>query len=267
MASSGGSDVETQSLLNSGDRTLRSWKDTVFPGISWDKSIVWITAAQIIMYIISCVLSRSYEPNERTLMLLGAAYAPAFSNFQLWRVVTPLFLHATILHLVLNLVFILHISLRLEERYGTKKFLVTYFLSAIVGNLLSMLMQPWALSVGASTAGFGIIGGMAAEVSVVWCKLSEELKRIYSMDICILAVLIYFLSFGRTVDTFGHLGGFLAGVALVCYYNKEIEDLPNKPKLSALSCILVATGPAPMPLGSAFGKNYRFPKVTIAIRN
>ncbi|KEP65196.1 UNVERIFIED_CONTAM: rhomboid protease ROM3 [Hammondia hammondi] len=181
MASSDGSDVENQSLLDSGNRTLRSWKDTVFPGISWDKSIVWITATQIIMYIISCVLSRSYEPNERTLMLLGAAYAPAFSNFQLWRVVTPLFLHATILHLVLNLVFILHISLRLEERYGTKKFLVTYFLS------------------GHAT---GIIGGMAAEVSVVWCKLSEELKRIYSMDICILAVLIYFLSFGRTGSRF-----------------------------------------------------------------
>ncbi|CBZ51508.1 Rhomboid family 1 (Predicted), related [Neospora caninum Liverpool] len=227
MASSRGSDMEAQSLLGGGEPALRSWKERVFPGLSCDKSILWITTAQIVMYVVSCVLSKSYQPNEQTLMLLGAAYAPAFSNLQLWRVVTPLFLHATILHLVLNLVFILHISLRLEERYGTKKFLATYFFSAIVGNLLSMLVQPWALSVGASTAGFGVVGGLTAELSAVWGKLSEELKQMYSFDVCLLAVLIYFLSFGRTVDTYGHLGGFLAGVAVVCYYNKDVEDLPK----------------------------------------
>ncbi|PFH36533.1 rhomboid protease ROM3 [Besnoitia besnoiti] len=119
-------------------------------------------------------------------------------NWQLWRAVTPLFLHASALHLVFNLLFILHIGLRMEERYGMKKFLALYFFSSVVGNLFSMMMQPRALSVGASTAGFGIIGGMAAEVCVIWRKLSEDVKQIYSVDIVIFAILIFFVSFGHT---------------------------------------------------------------------
>ncbi|PHJ22616.1 rhomboid protease rom3 [Cystoisospora suis] len=98
------------------------------------------------MYIVSCLVSGSYlevrpttwgsksirskrhrpQPNTQALMQLGGAYAPAVRlvrgytsvfqttlltpltrDLQLWRVVTPVFLHANLLHLAFNLLFIL----------------------------------------------------------------------------------------------------------------------------------------------------------------
>lgn len=239
------SDLESQRLVGANLPESDKFIDMAFPGISMKKSVVWIALATTAVYIVSCAMSLSFlEPSNNALIALGGAYGPGLANFQIYRLVFPLFLHASLLHLFFNLIFILHMGLGMEAKYGTKDFLVLYFVCGIVGNMLSMLVHPCVLSVGASTAGFGLIGGIITEIVLVWNKLSERVKNIYAVDIILFGLLMVVLSFGQTIDMFGHLGGFVAGVALICHFNKNVTSLPawfiTLRYVSCTICILIA---------------------------
>ena len=256
------SDIESQRVLGAGIPRTGRLIDVAFPNISLDKSIVLITLVQVGVYILSCAMSSAFEPTERVLYQLGATYGPAIRHFQAWRLIMPVFLHVGIVHLLFNILFILHMGLDKEIKYGRTNFLMLYFSSALIGNMFTILMRPCSLAVGASTAGFGLVGSILAEILMVWHKLDERTRNMYTLDITIFGALMILLSYGQTVDIWGHLGGFVCGVAVTCELNKNIRDLPQWFGLVkegtrtmcigivALTLIRVFLG-LPMPMGCA----------------
>ncbi|SBS82262.1 rhomboid protease ROM3 (ROM3) [Plasmodium ovale curtisi] len=71
---------ETSELIEKG--TKGKYYDTLFPDISLNRVIVWISFFQIIIYILSCLLSENLTvPNVRVLMFLGATYGPSIKYF------------------------------------------------------------------------------------------------------------------------------------------------------------------------------------------
>lgn len=125
---------------------------------------VLITFIDIILYIISLWLYRIVNteflaPNPRALDVLGWKDARKIKRRnQVWRFITPVFLHASFMHLALNLLSTLVIGSGLENGLGFWKLFSLYFVSAFGGILFSCVFNPLSYSVGASTAIFGLIG-------------------------------------------------------------------------------------------------------------
>ncbi|XP_026189881.1 rhomboid-like protease 3 [Cyclospora cayetanensis] len=221
------SDIESQRDLGAGLPRTNRIIDVAFPGLSMDKSIVLISLAQLGFYVLSCAMSSAFKPSGRVLYQLGATYGPAIRHFQAWRLLMPVFLHAGIVHFLFNTLFILHMGLDKEAKYGRRNLLILYFSSALIGNMFTVLMHPCSLAVGASTAGFGLVGSILAEILIVWHKLDDITRNSYMLDVTVFGALMILLSYGQSVDFWGHLGGFVCGIALTCEFNKHIRDLPS----------------------------------------
>ncbi|EUT87355.1 hypothetical protein PFAG_02177 [Plasmodium falciparum Santa Lucia] len=204
-------------------QTKNKYVDILFPGIELNKIIVWISFFQIIIYILSCLLSENLStPNVHILILLGATYGPLIKEGQYWRLVLPIFLHANLWHLIINILCILNLGLIIESKYKKSKFLLIYFLSGATGNILTTICNPCQLAVGASTSGFGLIGCSIFEIFLAWKNLTRKAKNYYILNIFLFLLFFMFVSFSPSVDLFGHIGGFLCGAFLCCHYNKFI---------------------------------------------
>ncbi|MBU0760911.1 MAG: rhomboid family intramembrane serine protease [Nanoarchaeota archaeon] len=101
------------------------------------------------------------------LIFLAQVLIPSFTNLfvlnssawtQPWRFITSIFLHANIVHLLYNLLALALFGSILEKFIGGKRFLLIFFVSGILANLLSI--NFYSSSLGASGAIFGIIGAL-----------------------------------------------------------------------------------------------------------
>ncbi len=154
-----------------------------------------------------------------TLVALGARdYHVALGEW--WRLVTAIFLHGNLIHLLFNALVLFDLGPAVEEMYGAARFLVLYFVAGIAGSLASFWWHPFAIMVGASGALFGLIGVMIAYGYRHRTALGEQVKSMY------VRWAIYGLVFGFVVpgiDNAAHIGGLLAGVA----YGAVVSDTPS----------------------------------------
>ncbi|MFC1467605.1 rhomboid family intramembrane serine protease [Verrucomicrobiota bacterium] len=93
---------------------------------------------------------------------LGALHSNWLSGFQVWRLVSYMFLHGGIFHLLMNMYGLFLFGPPLEKVLGKRQFLTLYFLSGILGGIgWSLLAGRYAVCVGASGAVFGLLGSYA----------------------------------------------------------------------------------------------------------
>ena len=148
--------------------------------------------------------------------LFGFKYGPWIRAGQIWRLITPVFLHSSslpygLLHIGFNMYALFLYGRGLESRFGHWRFTLLYFLSAYAGNVLSFLLTPNS-SLGASTAIFGLL---AAEGMFVFQnrQLFGNRANRALMNVLYVAGINLLIGFSTTgVDNFGHLGGLLGGV-------------------------------------------------------
>lgn len=129
---------------------------------------------------------------------------------ELWRLITPVFLHANIFHLLSNLYALYVLGRGLESFYGRGRFLLLFFLSAFGGNALSFMFSANP-SVGASTAIFGLL---VAEIIFVWQNRAYlNNSRDILINLGVVLAINLGIGIGRTnIDLWGHLGGLVAGL-------------------------------------------------------
>ncbi|OIO80255.1 hypothetical protein AUJ84_04400 [Candidatus Pacearchaeota archaeon CG1_02_32_132] len=87
---------------------------------------------------------------------------------EIWRFVTSIFLHGSIAHLFYNGFALLLFGSILERLIGGKKFLIVFFVSGVLANLISV--NFYSSSLGASGAIFGVIGALIVvrPLLIVW---------------------------------------------------------------------------------------------------
>ena len=87
---------------------------------------------------------------------------------QYWRFVTSIFLHGSMVHLMYNMFALLFFGFALEKTIGSRRFLLVYFGSGIIANIISINFYPSSL--GASGAIMGIIGALTIlrPMMMVW---------------------------------------------------------------------------------------------------
>lgn len=159
---------------------------------------------------------------------LGAKVNPAIIAGQYWRLLTPMLLHASILHIGFNMYALFVIGPGLERQYGHVRFLALYLISGFAGNVLSMIMSP-AASLGASTAIFGLL---AAEGIFVFQnkRLFGDRARSILTNIVVIAAVNLVIGLSPGIDNWGHLGGLLGGLLFAWFAGPvwEVDGyLPN----------------------------------------
>lgn len=95
---------------------------------------------------------------------------------------------------------------------GVYRFATLYFISGIGGILFSALCSD-TLSVGASTAVYGLIGAYVSYLVLNWIDLKRDTdKRWRIMVFLVMALVLSILvSASTNIDVLGHLGGFIFG--------------------------------------------------------
>ena len=163
----------------------------------------------------------------RTLVELGARDYHVVEG-EWWRLATAVFLHGNLIHLLFNSLVLFDLGPAVEEMYGTARYLVLYFLAGIAGSLASLLWHPFAVSVGASGALFGLIGVMIAYGYRHRTALGAQVKTMY------VRWAIYGLVFGffiPGIDNAAHIGGLLAGLV----FGALVSDTPSFQRTSILA--------------------------------
>jgi rhomboid protease GluP len=182
-----------------------------------------------------------------TLVVFGAKENRAIIEGEYWRLLTPLFLHIGLVHLLFNQFALSIFGRELERLFGTIRFAVIYFVAGMFGSLASFLFNP-VVSAGASGAIFGIIGAQ----TVFFLRNREMLGEVGNQQFRSLLMLILInLALGFTIpgiDNFGHIGGLVAGAALGVLlaptYTLEPLQLPphlrvvERPQLLATPLVL-----------------------------
>ena len=147
------------------------------------------------------------------LIVTGANVGRLTAGGEPWRLLTAIFLHAGILHLLFNTWAIRVIGPLIEELYGPRKMFVLYLGTGILSNVASLWWHGMRLlQVGASGAIFGLIGVGAVYGLRRGGSLGEMLRK-QMMTWAIYGVVMGFL---LRADNAAHIGGFLAGAALAC---------------------------------------------------
>jgi rhomboid protease GluP len=145
------------------------------------------------------------------LEVYGARFNTAIRAGELWRFITPVFLHGSIPHIFFNMYALLSIGSFLERHFGHRRFVLLYFISAFTGNVFSfMLTGENGYSVGASTAIFGLI---AAEVVFFYQNrklFGGQAKQAITNAAVIIAINL-FIGLTPGIDNWGHVGGLLGG--------------------------------------------------------
>ncbi|KAL5225784.1 hypothetical protein ABZP36_012423 [Zizania latifolia] len=152
-------------------------------------------------------------PSSATLQKLGAlAWDKIVHEHQGWRLVTCIWLHAGVVHLLANMLSLVLIGLRLEQQFGYMRIGIIYLVSGVGGSVLSSLFIRNSISVGASGALFGLLGAMLSELFTNWTIYTNKAAALVTL----LIVIAINLAIGILphVDNFAHIGGFLTGFLL-----------------------------------------------------
>ncbi|MGI9608243.1 MAG: rhomboid family intramembrane serine protease [Acidimicrobiales bacterium] len=132
---------------------------------------------------------------------------PIDVNNEWWRIISGGFLHSGIIHLGFNMYILWALGQQLERRMGEVPYLASYLTALIGGSFGALILSPEARTVGASGAVFGLFG-------LATMAYRSRGVSIFSTGLGTILVLNLLFSFTAGVSLGGHLGGFLAGLAL-----------------------------------------------------
>lgn len=161
-----------------------------------------LIAINIIIYIFMML---GYRDN---IIWFGANVPDFIRQGDIYRLLSSVFIHANIMHLICNMYALYVIGPQLESYLGRVKYLLVYLISGITGNLLSMAFTTGA-SVGASGAIFGLFGALLYFGYHYRVYLGTVLKS-QIIPLIVLNLFIGFMVPG--INNAAHIGGLIGGV-------------------------------------------------------
>jgi rhomboid protease GluP len=170
-----------------------------------------------------------YIAQETSILLLGddlviyfgAKINQAIYTGEIWRFVTPIFVHAGIWHIFINMYSLYALGPTVESFFNTPRMLVIYFFSGVSSVTFSLAFSPYP-SVGASGAIFGLLGALGTFLFLHRESLGQ-IGKTSLRQIVLVALLNLGLGLAPNIDNWGHLGGLLAGIALAWFLGPRFE--------------------------------------------
>lgn len=167
-----------------------------------------LIALNIAVYIYTSVVGGNFlETSDNMIVQYGQVNGLVLYYGWYWQLLTSMFVHASITHLVGNMLFLFIFGLRGEELFSLPEYLAIYLLGGLTGNLLSLAFLPIDVpSVGASGAIFAIFGACT-----IYARRSVGQSIIGAL---IYAFFLLLLSSGTNVNDSAHIGGLVVGLLI-----------------------------------------------------
>lgn len=171
-------------------------------------------------------------PSNQALYTFGASgVLPVVGLGRWWTVLSAAWLHAGVLHILFNLMWVRQLSPVTAEAYGPSRLVLIYSFSSVTGFLLSTLMGT-PLTLGASAPLFGLFGAL------VWAGHKTGSSQLGRQALTYAVILFAFGLFWAGVDNYAHLGGFLGGLLAGMMLNPLRRETFSQ-LVAALVCILL----------------------------
>jgi len=175
-------------------------------------------------------------PSAEALLDAGALQSSLLIEAdQVYRLMYAVFIHGGLVHLVANMGALWLIGRAVERNHGTLVTFIIYMVSALGANILSVMMQPGYILVGASGAIFGLVGVCLADIVLNWRLLfvvfRQRSDHSWTVAFCSIIWILFDLAFNSIlgwtpfIDNFAHLGGMLYGFLMGC---TVLQRLPLK---------------------------------------
>ena len=153
--------------------------------------------------------------NEATLMAFGVKSNPEIDQGQVWRLVTPIFIHIGLLHLFFNSYALWMVGPQVEKLYGSARFVLLYVLTGVAGVVGSYFYHPDVISAGASGAIFGLFGVLAVFGLKYRKTIPPFFKKAVGAGVVPVIVINLIIGFSiPAIDNSAHISGLLAGALL-----------------------------------------------------
>jgi rhomboid protease GluP len=179
-----------------------------------------VTIVCVVLYVISLLLDpvaslrtrglSIFAPSGYALLALGATGADLQHLGHWWTVLTAIYLHGDLLHILFNVLWIRQLGPAVEELFGSARLVLIFTVSGVVGFLVSNAMGV-PFTIGASGSIFGLLGAMVAFGRRRGGTYGLLVLRQYGG----FAILLFVMGLLRTnVNNFAHAGGFLGGLGM-----------------------------------------------------
>ncbi|MBI4370200.1 MAG: rhomboid family intramembrane serine protease [Elusimicrobia bacterium] len=171
-------------------------------------AVLGLLGAMVLGYVGEIFLWRA------SIFYLGLIPAAVIKNGWLWQLVTYLFLHGSVTHLLFNGLTLYWFAPAICDRWGDRKFLVYYFVCGIAAAVLVLATDPMGVAptIGASGALYGLMFAYAKfypdSIVYFYGLFPMRMKHL----IILLGVMEFLLSQTPSpIARFAHLGGLLMG--------------------------------------------------------
>jgi len=173
----------------------------------------WIIGICVVVFILQGFIP--FIENNFTLISSRALYEP-------WMLVTSMFLHGDLVHLLNNMLALFIFGMILENVLGSKRFLLVYFIAGLIAGISAALFYNAAL--GASGAIFGVLGTlvMLKPRMIVYIYFMPLPMYLAGILWAIIDITRFFFPTG--IASAAHLAGLFIGLGFGYYYKRKFGD-------------------------------------------
>jgi len=173
---------------------------------------VWVLIGLNLVLFIATVINRE--------LIFYLGLIPVDVLERPWIIVTSLFVHSSIGHILANMITLYFFGRYLCALVGEKKFLIVYFIGGILGNIFYIfLAPPLSIVIGASGAVFAV-GGVLTVMRPRLRVLVFPIPTPLPLWVAVVAGFLI-ISFFPNVAWQAHLGGLVFGLAIGYFFRKR----------------------------------------------
>lgn len=168
----------------------------------------FLIAVNVIFYVVPMLLGSDVY---QYIIDAYCIHGPSIRAGQYYRLLTGIFLHGNIVHLLFNCYALYVLGGQIESFFGKFKYIIIYLFSGLTGSLLSITLSGNVGSIGASGAIFGLMGALLYFGYHYRVYLGNVIKS-QIVPLILLNLAIGFISSG--IDNWGHIGGLIGGIVI-----------------------------------------------------
>ncbi len=190
--------------------------------MNFSKSNLYVTygiiAINVIVFVIMTGSGVSlFAPTGIDIMKWGGNFAPLTLSGDWWRLISCVFVHIGVVHIVFNMYALFMAGIYLEPMLGKARFISAYLCTGVFASLASLWWHKEPItSAGASGAIFGMYGVFLALLSTNLIPKQVRKGLLQSIGVFVVYNLVYGIKSG--VDNSAHVGGLLSGLLIGYIY-------------------------------------------------
>ena len=167
------------------------------------------------------------SPSSKSLFILGMTGKSFIAMGKYWTLITAIYLHGGILHILFNMLWIRQLGPMVGYIYGTSRLILIFTIFGVFGFVLSTAFTANP-TIGASGSIFGLLGALIYYGRSRGGAFGEI---IYPQLLTWAVVLFLFGFFLPGVNNLAHLGGFIGGYVsgnMLSYQERRMETSTHK---------------------------------------